>query len=226
MAGERPRHRVLQDHWPHGRSRRLVGAVHRRRPAAGRVLGAHRLGRSRRWGLRANPLRGRLGSAGVAGRMSRRHIVRHGTYNEYQNYGCRCDDCRHACGVYQANYRRERAARLGPCGVSGCDRGQHAKGLCRAHYERLRVTGRVGDATIAGSSVRDGELRCSTCQEWLPDTEFPRSSAEPQRRGRHFSCRPCNTELRRAHRAKMSEAQREAVRARDRERKAEARRAA
>lgn len=36
---------------------------------------------------------------------------RHGTANGYNNWGCRCDACRRANTVYQAEYRARRAQR-------------------------------------------------------------------------------------------------------------------
>ena len=54
------------------------------------------------------------------------------------------------------------------------------------------------------ASVRDNELRCSTCQEWKPDFEFPSDRNLPHRRGRHAQCRPCGTKQKRAWRAKQT----------------------
>lgn len=51
-------------------------------------------------------------------------------------------------------------------------------------------------------SVREGELQCVKCRDWKPDTEFPRSRAEPARRGRHSQCRACTTEAKRIYREK------------------------
>jgi hypothetical protein len=33
------------------------------------------------------------------------HIIRHGTVNEYNNYGCRCDRCRDAWAAYRPRSR-------------------------------------------------------------------------------------------------------------------------
>lgn len=51
------------------------------------------------------------------------------------------------------------------------------------------------------TSVREGELRCSSCGEWKPDDDFPRNrSARLRRRGRHNQCRSCQTNARQAYR--------------------------
>lgn len=50
---------------------------------------------------------------------------RHGTHNGYNNYGCRCDDCRaawtkyHQAGGYTRRYRERIRSR--PCKTEGCD---------------------------------------------------------------------------------------------------------
>jgi hypothetical protein len=45
----------------------------------------------------------------------RKRVVRHGTVNEYNNYGCRCDRCRDAWAAYSPRARsldRHRARNL------------------------------------------------------------------------------------------------------------------
>jgi hypothetical protein len=63
--------------------------------------------------------------------------------------------------------------------------GQH---LCRACASARQAT-----------SVRDDELRCSRCQQWKPDAEFPsdRNYRYAARRFHHSRCRPCSTETKR-----------------------------
>jgi hypothetical protein len=47
------------------------------------------------------------------------HVVRHGTYNEYNNYGCRCDECKAAIAAYRLPRNRAwRTRNAGVC-VSG-----------------------------------------------------------------------------------------------------------
>ena len=63
------------------------------------------------------------------------------------------------------------------------------------------------------------EVRCVTCKEWKPASEYPRNRA--QSRGLHYQCRPCGTAARREHRRRNREAynayQREYKRRRRRE---------
>jgi hypothetical protein len=72
---------------------------------------------------------------------SRTHDVKHGTANEYGNFGCRCLKCREAWRVEIALSQKARSVMLGHCLMEGCEFGQYAKGYCKAHYERQR-TGR------------------------------------------------------------------------------------
>jgi hypothetical protein len=122
---------------------------------------------------------------------------RHGTTNGYTNLGCRCYECRSAW----REYVREKNHRLG----------RH-----RPWSEYL------ADVT----TVRDSELRCVRCQNWLPDVAFAARRTNEHRRGRHEWCTACCTENRRQLRAQMSEDERERTRAYDRQRKAAKRRAA
>lgn len=54
------------------------------------------------------------------------------------------------------------------------------------------------------TSVRETELLCMTCREWKPDAAFARNRTEPQRRGRHDQCTPCNTAAKRAWRQRRA----------------------
>jgi hypothetical protein len=64
------------------------------------------------------------------------------------------------------------------------------------------------------TTVREDELKCTTCKEWKPDAEFPMNRTEPARRNHHTSCRPCGNALRTEHRHRNIEK----ARAYDRER--------
>ena len=51
------------------------------------------------------------------------------------------------------------------------------------------------------TSVRDGEQLCWHCKTWKPDADFPRNrAARVSWRGRHHSCRVCQTTLKAAFR--------------------------
>lgn len=126
------------------------------------------------------------------------HLI-HGTYDGYANHVCRCGRCTRAHTIYFTQYMEARAVQLGPCEIAGCERGQYAKGLCQPHYERQR-TGSTFEGPIRESTVLDRELRCVSCQEWLPDACFPHSSAMPHRRGRHAQCIDCGLKARREYR--------------------------
>lgn len=102
----------------------------------------------------------------------------------------------------------QRAHFRGPC-VNGCGnevwtQGRGRTGKCRPCVQKERVT-----------TVRNDALKCVCCQEWKPDTGFPRHASSGYRRGRHSTCTACQTKGMAAWRA----ANREHVRAYDRERK-------
>ncbi len=81
------------------------------------------------------------------------------------------------------------------CGKEGTFKHKGVSSRCRDCASRALAT-----------SVREGELRCYRCREWKPDAEFPNSSKNKARRGRHKNCRLCNTTLRREHRHRNPEA--------------------
>lgn len=60
--------------------------------------------------------------------------------------------------------------------------------------EHLLLARREGGAPP--TSIRADELRCSRCKGWKPDEEFYRQ-ANPLRRGRHGTCKPCHVEEKR-----------------------------
>lgn len=73
------------------------------------------------------------------------------------------------------------------CGKEGI--GRHNR-RCRACFNDDQAT-----------SVRPDTLKCRRCDQWLPDTSFPRNRAETRRRrGRHSTCRTCGTAARRNYR--------------------------
>lgn len=89
----------------------------------------------------------RHGDAEIVLRRSGPHVVEHGTINEYNNWGCRCDLCKQAWRYWYRTYAHNRRLSLGPCTIPGCDIGQYAKGMCKPHYERDR-SGRSMSAPI------------------------------------------------------------------------------
>lgn len=50
------------------------------------------------------------GVAGGPDDKRRTHVVEHGTLNEYNNFGCRCELCREANTQYMREYRLRKAA--------------------------------------------------------------------------------------------------------------------
>lgn len=55
-------------------------------------------------------------------------------------------------------------------------------------------------AVARTTSARPEALRCVTCREWKPDSDFPLGGRKIGRRGRHLQCRGCQTIARRAYR--------------------------
>jgi len=93
---------------------------------------------------------------------------------------------------YTAEWQRQAV-----CAVCGGQCGRYG-GQDPASY-RCRSCANKAQAT----SVRDNELRCQTCREWKHDLAFPHNRLETVRRGRHRSCRDCNTALRKAYRERI-----------------------
>lgn len=89
--------------------------------------------------------------------------------------------------MYQAQRQRSVCGECGdPCSWNPS---QQEAPRCRACHAKARAT-----------TVRFDGLLCLACREWKWDSEFPWSRAEPHRRGRHNSCRACQTKLRRDYR--------------------------
>ncbi len=63
-------------------------------------------------------------------------------------------------------------------------------------------------ATARRTTIRETTLLCVGCREWKPDDDFPRNRVEASRRGRHTSCRACQTVQRRERRHRNPEASR------------------
>lgn len=84
----------------------------------------------------------------------------------------------------------QKQGRCPVCGVYGTTR------------HRVGVDSRCRDCASAAqvTTVRPDALRCVTCREWKPDSEFPGDRRQSHRRGRHMQCRPCQTKDRRAYR--------------------------
>lgn len=68
-------------------------------------------------------------------------------------------------------------------------------------YNPTRMIKRCRECATAArvTTVRDGELKCSRCQTWLPDRDFhaDRSARTEHRRFRNKVCRACATEEKR-----------------------------
>ena len=99
----------------------------------------------------------------------------------------------------RARHRKRNAEwqRKALCAVCG--------GQCSRHGGQDPASYRCRDCTnkAKATSVRDAELRCLTCREWKHDLAFPHHRLETARRGRHASCRDCNTALRKAYRERI-----------------------
>lgn len=80
----------------------------------------------------------------------KRHVVKHGTVNEYQNYGCRCDACREVAMAYIMN--RKRCEKCG--GPRSPRKGQRFCQSCSPHFQETHG--------IAGYKRR--HCRCDVCR--------------------------------------------------------------
>jgi len=136
---------------------------------------------------------------------ARRRRAAGGTYTALaREYGVHINTVRLACNDVE---RQKSNARVSAYQRSGICRDCGAAGvvpLALAHGTR---NGRCRPcaAKAAASSVREDTLRCVTCREWKADADFPSNRTETARRGRHTSCRPCLTELKRGWRARNRE---------------------
>lgn len=65
--------------------------------------------------------------------MSKR-IIKHGTYNEYHNHGCRCKLCKAANAERQREFSTENQ-----CCWYQCKNKGYSHGLCRNHYNKASL---------------------------------------------------------------------------------------
>jgi hypothetical protein len=86
----------------------------------------------------------------------KRHVIRHGTVNEYGNFGCRCDACRAAAIEYHR--RRCQTPCIGGCGVLCWGKLPKHQGRCRlcANAARIRVE--------HGEAAYHRGCRCDVCR--------------------------------------------------------------
>ena len=64
-------------------------------------------------------------------------------------------------------------------------------------------------ALAQATSVRSTELQCVICKEWKPDEDFPHNrAARSVWRGRHSTCRACQTTTRRERRRRNPDSER------------------
>lgn len=132
---------------------------------------------------------------GVPELMARKHVIRHGTTNEYMNFGCRCAECREVWRIYCRTRR--------PCPDCG---GEKA-------YQAVRC--QSCDATYRTHNVRPSTLRCCSCREWKPDDAFSTAPRFSVRRGRSQYCKACDA----AQKRRWRHENREKYNAYERERK-------
>lgn len=118
-----------------------------------------------RWWTHGNPLT----------LLSTPHEVQHGTYNEYQNYGCRCDLCRAAMAKYQ------RDLQAAPC--PGCGRtiyGRYRPGSlcrrCRAEARTIPIEELHGTETGYSRGCR-----CEQCRAAVAAARRARREADRDR---------------------------------------------
>jgi hypothetical protein len=85
------------------------------------------------------------------------------------------------------------------------------QGTCPDCGARTSRVGGVGSlrcipcsAAARVTTVREAELRCSSCGEWKPDEDFPRSKYHACRRHRRRTCTSCGTAARQAYRKRTS----------------------
>ena len=87
------------------------------------------------------------------------HITQHGTHNEYNNYGCRCDLCRAAGAAYQRRYKSVPCA---DCGVLVW--GRYRPGSrCRACNAKAHTIP-LGDLHGTESGYVKKGCRCADCR--------------------------------------------------------------
>ena len=107
-----------------------------------------------------------------------RHVVQHGTVNEYQNYGCRCEPCHNAAMEYEWQRRQTTCSE---CGKAIWTEGHRPmSGLCRACYG---LTQRINEHGSNGMYKRG--CRCAKCRGHAAENKRRwRSSPEVRERER------------------------------------------
>ena len=105
----------------------------------------------------------------------RRHVIKHGTNNEYQNYGCRCDKCKAAGAAYQ------RKRRQGLC-RGGCGRivwVRYASGFCsRCAKDNVRKPLEHGTS----NGYLRKRCRCDKCRAWAARERCEYRRTHPEQR--------------------------------------------
>lgn len=104
----------------------------------------------RAWKLYGDPLESR----------KKVHVVEHGTYNEYQNYGCRCDKCKKAMAHY--NRAKLQTGRCSECGAPIWETSRARTGLCAACLAVSRRTAEHGTETRYNRGCRCDECRAAS----------------------------------------------------------------
>jgi hypothetical protein len=115
-----------------------------------------------------------------------------------------CDRSHYARGYCNPHWRRwkrngdpgtvEIASPVGGlCSFDGCGRKHASKGLCPSHYAQQRRGLQLvplNDRVNPRGRDADGNKRCSTCKQWLPETEFQRVTRKPD--GLSGRCAGCS----------------------------------
>jgi hypothetical protein len=122
------------------------------------IEGCDRPRYGRGWCLRHyNRLYSRGGDPAVL--LVKPHVTEHGSWNEYQNYGCRCDPCRAAASEYMRAHYTTPCAQCGEAMV--WKRGtKPSTGLCPKCLGLSRRTAEHGTETRYSSGCR-----CRPCKD-------------------------------------------------------------
>lgn len=102
---------------------------------------------------------------------------RHGTYNSYFNYHCRCEPCREACAVYSRQRKDARIVRGIPEHVHGTP-GGYGNWRCRC---RPCTDAWTADITGRAKRARRGDTRCARGEQPKPKRRSHITKAERAR---------------------------------------------